>query len=91
MYVDSRMHDRRFEALGVINYPKCRAAASADRFGLWLDDCSAAEQIPQIPGTPIGIVGLRRFDNPRVRRGEVERRGLSERQEIERSRRISSA
>ncbi|HEY2907199.1 MAG TPA: hypothetical protein VGJ29_14955 [Vicinamibacterales bacterium] len=65
MYADSRMRDRRFETLGAINYPKCRTATSADRFGLWLDDCSAAEQIPQLPGTPIGIVGLRRFDNPR--------------------------
>ncbi len=65
MYADSRMHGRRFEALGVINHPGCRAAAAADRYGLWLDDCSAAEQIPQMPGAPIGIVGLRRFDNPK--------------------------
>ena len=64
MYADSRMRDRRFETLGAINYPRCRAAASADRFGLWLDDCSEAEQIAELPGTPIGIVGLRRFDNP---------------------------
>jgi len=65
MYVDSRKHDRRFEALGVINYPKCRAATAPDRYGLWLDDCSAADPIGQIPGAPVGIVGLRRFDNPR--------------------------
>ena len=64
MYADSRMHDRRFEALGSINHPKCRAATAPDRYGLWLDDCSAAEQVSQIPGSPIGIVGLRRFDNP---------------------------
>jgi cytochrome c5 len=64
MYADSRRHDRRFEELGVINYPKCRPAAHADRFGLWLDDCADAEQIPHLPGAPIGIVGLRRFDNP---------------------------
>jgi cytochrome c5 len=64
MYVDSRRHDRRFETLGAINYPKCQPATAPDRYGLWMDDCSAAEQIPQIPGKPVGIVGLRRFDNP---------------------------
>ena len=64
MYVDSRNHDRRFEQLGVINHPKCKAALEPDRYGLWMDDCSEAEQTPQIPGTPAGIVGLRRFDNP---------------------------
>jgi hypothetical protein len=63
-YVDSRNHDSRFERFGVINFPGCRAAASPDRYGLWLDDCSSAEQMSQIPGTPVGIVGLRRFDNP---------------------------
>jgi hypothetical protein len=63
-YVDSRNHDSRFERLGVINYPGCKPAATPDRYGLWMDDCSSAEQIPQIPGTPVGIVGLRRFDNP---------------------------
>ena len=41
-----------------------RPPRAPDRYGLWMDDCSAAEQIPQIPGTPVGIVGLRRFDNP---------------------------
>jgi hypothetical protein len=64
MYADSRNHDRRFEQFGVINHPGCRAAVAPDRYGLWLDDCSSAEPIAQIPGTPIGIVGLRRFDNP---------------------------
>ncbi|HEY7289103.1 MAG TPA: hypothetical protein VH583_04635 [Vicinamibacterales bacterium] len=64
MYVDSRRHDRRFETLGAINYPKCEPATAPDKYGLWMDDCSAAEQIPQIPGKPVGIVGLRRFDNP---------------------------
>ena len=64
MYVDSRRHNHRFETMGVINHPRCRAAASADQYGLWMDDCSDAEQVPQIPGKPSGIVGLRRFDNP---------------------------
>jgi hypothetical protein len=63
-YVDSRRHDQRFEMLGVINYPKCKAATAADPYGLWMDDCSEAEQVSHIPGKPVGIVGLRRFDNP---------------------------
>ena len=64
MYVDSRRHDRRFETMGVINHPRCRAAAAPDAYGLWMDDCADAEQVPQIPGKPSGIVGLRRFENP---------------------------
>jgi hypothetical protein len=64
MYVDSRSHDSRFERLGVINHPGCQPAAQPDRYGLWLDDCSAAEPVSGIPGVPVGIVGLRRFDNP---------------------------
>ena len=63
-YVDSRSHDARFERLGVINHPGCLPAAAADRYGLWMDDCSAAEPVSRIPGVPAGIVGLRRFDNP---------------------------
>ncbi len=64
MFVDSRQHDRRFETFGVINEPRCRAAAAPDRYGLWMDDCSEADPIAQMPGAPVGIVGLRRFDNP---------------------------
>ena len=63
-YVDSRNHAARFERFGVINHPGCQAARAPDRYGLWMDDCSAAEPVPQIPGIPAGIVGLRRFDNP---------------------------
>jgi hypothetical protein len=63
-YVDSRRHNRRFKELGSITHPGCKAATQADQYGLWLDDCSQAEQVPQIPGVPAGIVGLRKFDNP---------------------------
>ena len=63
-YVDSRNHDRRFQMLGVINYPGCTSAAAPDRYGFWLDDCSAADQVSRMPGVPVGVVGLRRFDNP---------------------------
>jgi cytochrome c5 len=64
LYVDSRLHDRRFESFGVINHPGCRAAKAPDRYGLWFDDCSEAIPAPAVPGQPAGIVGLRRFDNP---------------------------
>src|SRR5437773_62129 len=70
MYVDSRRHNRRFETLGAINHPRCKAATAPDQYGLWMDDCSEAEQVPQIPGKPAGIVGLRRFDNPRFDRAK---------------------
>jgi hypothetical protein len=64
LYADSRLHDRRFEVFGVINHPGCRAALAPDRYGLWMDDCSEAMPAPGIPGEPVGIVGLRRFENP---------------------------
>jgi hypothetical protein len=63
-YVDSRRRDHRFELLGVINEPGCQEAAGPDIYGLWMDDCSAAAQNSQMPGKPVGIIGLRRFDNP---------------------------
>jgi hypothetical protein len=64
MYADSRLHDRRFQQLGVINTPGCARATAPDRYGLWLDDCSRVERPSSTPGVPAGIVGLQRFDNP---------------------------
>jgi len=64
MYVDSRRHDRRFQTLGVINAPGCVSASAADQYGLWLDDCSPSDHATSLPGSPAGIVGLRRFNNP---------------------------
>lgn len=61
-YVDSRLHGRRFAALGAITQPGCRAATQPDQYGLWMDQCDQPE-VPGIPGTASGIVGLRRFPN----------------------------
>ena len=63
-YVDSRMHDRRFSVLGAITQPGCRAATAADEYGLWMDQCEQPA-VPGVPGDPSGIVGLRRFPNPK--------------------------
>jgi RoxA-like, cytochrome c-like len=61
--IDSRRYGQRFRTLGVLTHPGCTQATRADEYGLWLDDCPA-DNIPDIPGKPSGVVGLRRFDNP---------------------------
>lgn len=63
-YVDSRRHGRRFRELGAITQPGCEAATSPDEHGLWMDRC-VQPAVPGIPGEPSGIVGLRKFANPR--------------------------
>ena len=55
---------RRFERSRRHQPSGCKAAREPDRYGLWMDDCSAAEPVSRMPGLPAGIVGLRRFDNP---------------------------
>ena len=49
--------EERFETLGVINDPGCRAATKPDEYGLWLDQC---DQDPH----STGIMGARKFPNP---------------------------
>lgn len=62
--VDSRYRGERFKRFGVINDPDCTQAKAPDEYGLWLDVC--ARQDVQWPvGEPAGIIGLRRFRNPR--------------------------
>ena len=63
-YVDSRLHGRRFALLGAITQPGCRPATAPDEHGLWMDQCDQPE-VPGVPGAPSGIVGLRRFPNPK--------------------------
>ena len=63
-YVDSRNHAAASSGSASSTTRGARRRAAPDRYGLWMDDCSAAEPVPQIPGIPAGIVGLRRFDNP---------------------------
>jgi mono/diheme cytochrome c family protein len=63
-YLDSRRHDRRFRDLGAITQPGCTAATGPDKYGLWLDQCTQAP-VPGVPGDASGIVGLRKFPNPK--------------------------
>jgi hypothetical protein len=63
-YLDSRRHGRRFRELGAITQPGCEAATGPDQYGLWLDRCDQPA-VPGVPGEASGIVGLRKFPNPR--------------------------
>ena len=65
--VDSRYRGQRFKLFGVISDPDCKKASGPDQYGLWLDDCSSPDvpKIADIPGEPAGIIGLRKFRNPR--------------------------
>jgi cytochrome c5 len=63
-YVDSRRHGRRFRELGAITQPGCEAATGPDQYGLWMDRCTQPP-VPGVPGEPTGVMGLRRFPNPK--------------------------
>ena len=70
--VDSRFRGERFKLFGVISDPDCKKATSPDQYGLWLDDCSSPDvpKLPDIPGEPTGIIGLRKFRNPNFKPSE---------------------
>ncbi len=63
-YLDSRRHGRRFRELGAITQPGCEAATGPDQYGLWLDRCNQPP-VAGVPGEASGIVGLRKFPNPK--------------------------
>jgi|SRR5579863_88438 hypothetical protein len=63
-YVDSRRNGSRFRDLGVITEPGCQAAKGPDEYGLWFDDCPS-ENVTDIPGVATGVMGLRKFPNPK--------------------------
>ena len=63
-YVDSRRRPERFKTLGVLNDPDCTQATAPDEFGLWMDVCKTVD-IPGIPSQSSGVVGLRKFKNPK--------------------------
>lgn len=65
--IDSRYRGERFKRFGVISDPDCTKATQPDRYGLWLDDCSSPDvpRPPDIPGEPTGVIGLRKFPNPK--------------------------
>jgi hypothetical protein len=62
--VDSRYRGERFQRFGVINDPDCKPADAPDQYGLWLDACVREDATGPV-GEPIGIIGLRRFRNPK--------------------------
>jgi len=62
--VDSRYRGERFKRFGVINDPDCAPAIAPDQYGLWLDSCTP-EDVTGPVGEPAGIIGLRRFKNPK--------------------------
>ena len=55
-YVTGTPRAQRFQKLGVINDPGCKAAAKPDAYGLNLDDCSDPYSS--------GIMGIRLYPNP---------------------------
>ena len=65
--IDSRRYGQRFRTLGLLTDPGCTPATHADEYGLWLDDC-APDNLPDVPGTPSGVIGLRKFPNPKFDR-----------------------
>jgi hypothetical protein len=62
--VDSRFRGERFKRFGVMNDPDCTQANAPDQYGLWLDTC-LQEDATELVGEPAGIIGLRRFRNPK--------------------------
>jgi len=62
--VDSRYRDERFKRFGVINDPSCTRANAPDQYGLWLDSCLREDAMGPV-GEPVGVIGLRKFRNPK--------------------------
>jgi cytochrome c5 len=67
----SGRYDRQalWRQFGVINDPNCTPRTAPDAQGLMFDDCS--DDVPRdggkprFPGQPTGVVGLRKFPNPK--------------------------
>ena len=62
--IDSRYREERFQKFGVINDPDCAQANGPDQYGLWLDICAQGD-VTGPTGEAAGVVGLRRFMNPK--------------------------
>jgi hypothetical protein len=62
--VDSRYRGERFKRFGVMNDPDCTQGKTPDEYGLWLDSCEK-ETVAGPVGESAGVVGLRRFRNPK--------------------------
>lgn len=65
--LDSRGRPTRFQRLGLVNEPNFRQATQPDEYGLWLDEWLGDDTYPdtKIYGEPTGVVGLRKFLNPK--------------------------
>jgi hypothetical protein len=73
--LDSRNRGDRFKKLGMINEPNCEKVTEPDEYGLYLDrwkgdplDYYPTKYYPrgaEVYGEPAGVVGMRKFKNPR--------------------------
>jgi hypothetical protein len=67
----SGRYDRQalWQQFGVINDPNCTPRTAPDAQGLMFDDCPddlpREDGKPRFPGQPTGVVGLRKFPNPK--------------------------
>jgi hypothetical protein len=68
--LDSRGRSTRFQRLGLVNEPNFRQATQPNDFGLWLDVWLGDDTYPdtKVYGEPTGIMGLRKFPNPKFDR-----------------------
>ncbi|MBD2495907.1 hypothetical protein [Nostoc sp. FACHB-280] len=60
--IDSKYHDERLKLFGAINDPGCEKATEPDEYGLLLDKCKDP--------LSTGVIGLRKFPNPKFDRSK---------------------
>jgi mono/diheme cytochrome c family protein len=68
--LDTRDRPTRFARLGLINEPNTYQVDRPDQYGFWLDEWAGDKHPdsypdPKVYGEPTGIVGLRKFPNPK--------------------------
>jgi mono/diheme cytochrome c family protein len=76
--LDTRRRSSRFRQLGMINEPNCEEAKEPDEYGFWLDKWDGdpykgAYPDTSIYGEPTGVVGLRKFGNPKFDKSKWDR------------------
>ena len=69
----------RFQRLGMINEPNCEEAKEPDEYGFWLDKWKGDPYKDAYPdtktyGEPTGVVGLRKFPNPKFDKSKWDRK-----------------
>ena len=90
-YVDSRLHGRRFATLGAITQPGCRAGDRPRPIRAVDGSAASSRRCPASRAIASGIVGLRRFANPKFDPGERGTPRRTSRTPARRSRPTSSA